>query len=130
MLRRTPTYRKGCPYLPGRLAHEALGSCPDRLRLEWRCPLAAANKTPDGTARPHFARDCSDSAYRHVLYTYPRQNHGLHSCAERSVMWKTNTRHLPETRTAGRDRWFFRVILAAMCQHIRAWATHAADRLN
>ena len=33
-------------------------------------------------------------------------------------------------RTAGRDRWFFRVMLAAMCQHICAWVTHAANRLN
>ena len=33
-------------------------------------------------------------------------------------------------KTAGRDRWFFRIILAAMCQHIDAWLIHAADRLT
>lgn len=36
---------------------------------------------------------------------------------------------LLHTRTAGRDRWFFRVLLAAMCQHIAAWLIHAASPL-
>jgi hypothetical protein len=33
----------------------------------------------------------------------------------RSVKRKKNDFHLRETLTAGRDRWFFRVMLAAMC---------------
>jgi len=37
---------------------------------------------------------------------------------------------LRETRTAGRERWFFRRILAAMCQHIDAWLIHAAHRIH
>jgi hypothetical protein len=52
------------------------------------------------------------------------------SCAERSVKRKKYDFHLLQTRTAGRDRWFFRVMLTAMCQHIDAWVIHAADRLN
>ncbi|MBV7328307.1 hypothetical protein KFU94_08605 [Chloroflexi bacterium TSY] len=48
------------------------GFCPDRLRIKWRCPLAAATKTPDVTTCPHFGQDCSGSAYGRVVYTYPR----------------------------------------------------------
>jgi hypothetical protein len=138
---------KGVPICQADLAMKHWGFCPDRLRLKWRCPLAAAKKTPEITACPHFAKDCSDSAYGRVVYTYPKQNYRLHtliprdsdlwdlhkdarSCAERSVKRKKNDFHLLETRTAGRDRWFFRVMLAAMCQHICAWVTHAADRLH
>ena len=28
---------------------------------------------------------------------------------------------LKQTRTAGRERWFLRVILAAICKHLDAW---------
>ena len=138
---------KGVPICRAGLSMKRWGFCPDRLRLKWRCPLAAAKKTPDVTTCPHFAKNCSDSAYGRVLYTYPKENYRLHtliprdsdlwvlhkdarSCAERSVKRKKNDFHLLETHTADRDRWFFRVMLAAMCQHISAWVTHAADRLN
>jgi hypothetical protein len=123
------------------------GFCPDRLRIKWRCPLAAAKKTPPVTSCPHFGRDCSASPYGRVIYTYPEQNFRLHtliprdsdlwqchakrrSCAERSVKRKKYDFRLRLTRTAGRDRWFFRLMLAAMCQHIDAWLIHAAQRLN
>jgi hypothetical protein len=123
------------------------GFCPDRLRIKWRCPLAAAKKTPAITTCPHFGQDCSPSAYGRVIYTYPQENYRLHtlipresdlwhchqnarSCAERSVKRKKYDFQLLQTRTAGRDRWFFRVMLAAMCQHIDAWLIHAAQRLN
>lgn len=119
------------------------GFCPDRLRIKWRCPLAAAQGTPDVTTCPFFANGCSDSAYGRVVYTYPQENYRLHtriprdsllwklhedhrSCAERSVKRKKYDFGLLHTRTAGRDRWFFRVMLAAMCQHIDAWLIHAA----
>jgi hypothetical protein len=122
------------------------GFCPDRLRIKWRCPLAAAKKTPDITSCPHFGDDCSPSSYGRVVYTYPEQNYRLHtliprdsllwqchakrrSCAERSVKRKKYDFCLLFTRTAGRDRWFFRVMLAAMCQHIDAWLIHAVHRL-
>lgn len=117
------------------------GFCPDRLRIKWRCPLAATKKTPDVTTCPYFGNGCSSSAYGRVVYTYPRENFRLHtliprdsdlwlahkdarSCAERSVKRKKYDFHLLQTCTAGRDRWFFRLILAAMCQHIDAWVTH------
>lgn len=140
-------FEKGVPICQAGLPMKPWGFCHDRLRLKWRCPLAAAKKTPDLTTCSHFAQDCSASAYGRVVYTYPKENYRLHtliprdgdlwnlhqdarSCAERSVKRKKNDFHLCETRTAGRDRWFFRVMLAAMCQHICAWVTHAADRLN
>jgi len=123
------------------------GFCPDRLRIKWRCPLAAAKKTPQVTTCPHFGNGCSGSPYGRVVYTYPQENYRLHtliprdshlwqrhkdcrSCAERSVKRKKYDFYLLQTYTAGRDRWFFRLILAAMCQHIDAWLIHAAHRLN
>lgn len=123
------------------------GFCPDRARIKWRCPLTAAKKTPAVTTCPHFAQECSASPYGRVIYTYPKENYRLHtliprdsklwqlhrdarSCAERSVKRKKYDFHLLHTRTAGRARWFFRVILAAMCQHIDAWLLHAAARLT
>jgi hypothetical protein len=138
---------KGVPICPADLPMHPWAFCFDRLRFKWRCPLAATKKTPDLSSCPHFAKHCSDSPYGRVLYTYPKENYRLHtliprdsllwdlhkdarSCAERSVKRKKNDFHLRETRTAGRDRWFFRVMLAAMCQHSSAWVTHAADRLN
>jgi hypothetical protein len=109
------------------------GFCPDRLRLKRRCPLAAAKKTPALTTCPHFGNGCSDSPYGRVIYTYPQENYRLHtliprdsdlwqchqgarSCAERSVKRKKYDFHLLQTRTAGRDRCSFRLMLAAMCQ--------------
>jgi hypothetical protein len=123
------------------------GFCPDRLRIKWRCPLAAAKKSPDLDTCPFFAKGCSGSPYGRVIYTYPKENYRLHtliprdthlfqahrdarSCAERSVKRKKYDYHLLQTKTAGRDRWFFRLILAACCQHIDAWLTHAAHRLT
>jgi hypothetical protein len=93
---------------------------------------------------PHFAHDCSDSPYGRTSYTYPKTNYRLftrlprgsllwklhadrRSCAERSVKRKKLDFGLDHTRTAGRERWFFRVMLAAMCQHLDAWSTHVAD---
>ena len=119
------------------------GFCPDRLRIKWRCPLTAAKKTPPVTSCLHFGHDCSASPYGRVIYTYPEQNFRLYtliprdsdlwqchakrrSCAERSVKRKKYDFCLRIIRTAGRDRWFFRVMLAAMCQHIDAWLIHAA----
>lgn len=123
------------------------GFCPDRLRLKWRCPLAAAKKTDDLSTCPFFNNGCSGSPYGRVLYTYPQENYRRYtliprdsdlwqahrdarSCAERSVKRKKYDFQLLQTKTAGRDRWFFRLMLAAMCQHIDAWLTHAAGRLT
>jgi hypothetical protein len=137
----------GVPICPADQPMKCWGFCPDRMRLKWRCPLAAAKKTPDLCSCPHFDNDCSGSTYGRVIYTYPKQNYRLHtlisrnsdlwhchqdarSCAERSVKRKKYDFHLLQTKTAGRDRWFFRLILTAMCQHIDAWLSHAPDRLT
>jgi hypothetical protein len=116
------------------------GFCAKRMRLKWRCPLAA--KGLPLAACPHFAHQCSDSTYGRTVYTYPRENYRLfarlrrgsplwqlhadrRSCAERSIKRKKLDFGLDHTRIAGRQRWFFRVMLAAMCQHLDAWAAHA-----
>lgn len=117
------------------------GFCTDRLRLKWRCPLAVHHVPL--TDCPHFAHACSDSTYGRTIYTYPKTNYRLftrlprgsllwelhadrRSCAERSVKRKKLDFGLDHTRIAGRERWFFRVMLAAMCQHLDAWSAHAA----
>ena len=137
----------GHPICPADQPMTCWGFCPDRMRIKWRCPLATAKKTPDLYSCPHFNQDCSGSAYGRVIYTYPKENYRLHtliprnsllwqshrdarSCAERSVKRKKYDFHLLQTKTAGRDRWFFRLILAAMCQHIDAWLSHAPVRLS
>lgn len=134
---------EGVPICPANLPMRRWGFCPDRLRIKWRCPLAAAKKTLELTTCPFFGNGCSDSPYGRVIYTYPQENYRLHtliprdsdlwqchedarSCAERSFKRKKYDFHLLQTRTAGRDRWFFRLMLAAMCQHIDAWLIHAA----
>ena len=127
------------------LAEQAMtyhGFDPKRMRLKWRCPLAARHQPLDTC--PHFAKDCSDSLYGRTVYTYPPQNYRLfsplrrgsplwevhadrRSCAERSIKRKKLDFGLDITRIAGRVRWFFRAMLAAMCQHLDAWAAHAAQ---
>ena len=116
------------------------GYCAKRMRLKWRCPLAAHGQPL--TTCPHFAHECSDSAYGRTVYTYPRENYRLFSplrrgsplwtlhadrrtCAERSIKRKKLDFGLDQARMAGRQRWFFYVMLAAMCQHLDAWVTHA-----
>jgi len=118
------------------------GFCADRMRLKWRCPLAVHHRPL--TDCPHFAHDCSDSPYGRTIYTYPQTNYRLftrlprgsllwklhadrRSCAERSVKRKKLDFGLDHTRLASRERWFFRVMLAAMCQHLDAWSSHGAD---
>jgi hypothetical protein len=118
------------------------GFCRDRLRLKWRCPLAVQHLPL--TDCPHFAHACSDSTYGRTIYTYPKTNYRLftrlprnsllwnlhadrRTCAERSIKRKKLDFGLDQTRIAGRERWFFRVMLAAMCQHLDAWSTHATD---
>jgi hypothetical protein len=137
----------GVPICPAGRPMKRWGFCPDRLRIKWRCPLLAAKKTPEVTTCPHFGTACPASAYGRVIYTYPEQNYRRHtliprdsplwqchqdarSCAERSVKRKKYDFLLLQTRTAGRDRWFFRLMLAAMCQHIDAWLIHAAAQLD
>ena len=118
------------------------GYCTDRLRLKWRCPRAVQHLPL--TDCPHFAHECSDSTYGRTIYTYPKTNYRLftrlprgsllwelhadrRTCAERSIKRKKLDCGLDHTRLAGRERWFFRVMLAAMCQHVDAWNPPVAD---
>lgn len=138
---------QGTPICPADKPMIRWGFCPDRMRIKWRCPLAAAKKNDPLCSCPFFDNGCSGSAYGRVIYTYPKANYRLHtliprdsdlwqyhrdarSCAERSVKRKKYDFHLLQTKTAGRDRWFFRAILAAMCQHIDAWLIHSTDQLS
>ena len=131
----------GIPICPAGMPMKHSGFCYDRLRIKWRCPLAASPRTPEVTTCPFFGNSCSGSPYGRVIYTYPKRNYRLHtripresdlwqrhtnarSCAERSVKRKKYDFHLLQTRTSGRDRWFFRFALAAFCQHIDAWLHH------
>jgi hypothetical protein len=137
----------GVPICAAALPMKQAGFCSDRLRIKWRCPFAASRKTPPLSSCSLFANGCSDSPYGRVIYTYPEENYRLHtriprdsdlwhshkdarSCAERSVKRKKYDFALLQTRTAGRDRWFFRLMLTAMCQHIDAWLAHVPHRLN
>jgi len=138
---------KGVPVCLLNRPMKRAGFCPDRCRVKWRCPLAASKKTPDLTTCPFFANGCSASPYGRVIYTYPQQNYRWHtliprdstlwklhqdarSCAERSVKRKKHDFRLAHTRTAGRERWFFRALLAAMCQHIDAWYLYPAAKVT
>lgn len=136
----TPICPAGCPMV-------YWGHCPDRQRLKWRCPRVAG---PQADRQAPCV--CSPSAYGRVVYTYPKTNYRLftpiprdserwrqhydhHPCVERSHKRKKYDLLLNQTRTAGRERWFLRLMLAAICQHVDAWYAHAqtaqgaADRL-
>ena len=129
----------GTPICQNELPFYYWGYCPDRRRLKWRCPLKANKKAAREFTCPH-QNTCSNSNYGRVVYTYPKDNYRLftpiprgselwqkhynqHPCVERSHKRKKYDFLLNQTRTAGRERWFFRVMLAAICQHIDAWYT-------
>jgi hypothetical protein len=128
---------KGTPICPDGRPMVYWGHCPDRQRLKWRCPLKAGKKAD--RQKPCTCQEtCSPSAYGRVVYTYPKTNYRLftpiprdsnlwhlhydhHGCVERSHKRKKYDFLLNQTRTAGRERWFLRVMLAAICQHLDAW---------
>jgi hypothetical protein len=127
----------GTPVCSDRRPMVYWGHCPDRQRLKWRCPLKAGKKA--NRQKPCTCQEtCSPSPYGRVIYTYPRTNYRLftpiprdsdlwrlhydhHGCVERSHKRKKYDFLLNQTRTAGRERWFLRVMLAAICQHLDAW---------
>ena len=130
----TPT---GTPCCPGGRPMSYWGYCPERQRLKWRCPLKAGRQTERQKPCPCQAA-CSPSPYGRVVYTYPKTNYRLltplprdsalwrehydhHGCVERSHKRKKYDYLLKQTRTAGRERWFLRVLFAAICQHLDAW---------
>lgn len=85
---------------------------------------------------------CSNSSYGRVIYTYPQDNYRHHPPLPRHTReWKRHRKKrtavershasnkegfgLRRIRTAGRERWFFWIMMAAMLQHVRAWAKEA-----
>ncbi len=132
-----PLTPEGTPCCPNARPMTYWGYCPDRQRLKWRCPLKAGTQTE--RQKPcACSATCSPSAYGRVVYTYPKTNYRLftplprdsdlwrqhydhHGCVERSHKRKKYDYLLTQTHTAGRERWFLRVMLAAICQHLDAW---------
>ena len=113
------------------------GHCPDRQRVKWRCPKVAGSRAE--RKKPCACQtSCSPSPYGRVVYTYSQSNYGLftpiprdsalwtqhydhYGCVERSHKRKKYDFLLNQTRAADRERWFLRVMLAAICQHLDAW---------
>jgi hypothetical protein len=136
----------GTPICPADRPMVYWGHCPDRQRLKWRCPRKAGKK--DDREQPCVCpATCSPSPYGRVVYTYPKTNYRLfttiprdtalwrqhydhHGCVERSHKRKKYDFLLQQTRTAGRERWFLRVMLAAICQHLDAWYALAQRQLQ
>lgn len=115
------------------------GFCPDRVRLKWRCPRAgSARFAQEHPETPGGPCPCSASSSGRVVYTYPKENYRLYtriprgsatweqyrhqqSGSERSHKAKKYDFGLKGFRIAGRERWFFLAMMAAMDQHLRAW---------
>jgi hypothetical protein len=124
----------GVPKCQAGLEMTNWGFCRDRCRVKttseyenFECPKVS---------------ECSDSSYGRVIYTKPEWDYRIHtpvpresklwqslengrSASERSNKRKKYDFSLLQTRTSGRKFWFFRVILASMCQHIDEWYREA-----
>lgn len=126
----------GVPICQAKLEMVNWGFCTDRCRIKWRCPVVTTKEYQNFDCP--FASSCSDSSYGRVIYTKPDWDYRIHTKVPReSKLWhnlengrgaseRSNKRKkydfsLLQTRTSGRKFWFFRVMLASMCQHIDEW---------
>jgi len=126
----------GVPKCQADLEMTNWGFCRDRCRIKWRCPIKATKEYQNFDCPK--APTCSDSSYGRVIYTKPEWDYRIHtpvpresklfkslengrSASERSNKRKKYDFSLLQTRTSGRKFWFFRVMLASMCQHIDEW---------
>jgi hypothetical protein len=126
----------GVPICQAGLRMANWGFCKDRCRIKWRCPVVALKRHKDFDC-PFFG-SCTDSQYGRVIFTKPDWDYRIHTPVPRnSKLWhslekgrsaseRSNKRKkydflLLQTRTSGRKLWFFRVMLASMCQHIDEW---------
>lgn len=117
------------------------GYCQDRMRIKWRCPLKA-NKNFTEKKQCKENNYCSKSDYGRVVYTYPKNNLRLfnktprgskewikvydkRSGSERSNKRKKIDYKIEHARVRSREQWFLRYSLAAICQHLDAWAKNA-----
>jgi len=124
------TDNSGVPICPKGEMMVPCGFCPDRCRLKWRCPRAAAS-----SAKPC---QCSPSDYGRVFYTKPADDPRLfthpprgsrawkgayknRTSAERSHKRKKIDFHLEQARVRSRRQWTVRIFLMAICQHALAW---------
>jgi hypothetical protein len=124
------TNSSGTPVCPKRERMVAVGFCPDRCRLKWRCPRSAHR-----LSKPC---QCSPSAYGRVFYTKPADDPRLfthpvrnskawkkayqdRTSAERSHKRKKIDFHLEQARVRSRRQWAVRIFLMAICQHALAW---------
>jgi hypothetical protein len=126
----------GVPICQAGLRMANWGFCKDSCRIKWRCPVVVMKRYQDFHC-PFFS-SCSDSQYGRVIFTKPHWDYRIHtsvtrnsrlwrslekgrSASERSNKRKKYDFRLLQTRTSGRKLWFFRVMLASMCQHIDCW---------
>ncbi len=126
----------GTPICQAGLRMANWGFCKDSCRIKWRCPVVALKGYKDFDC-PFFS-SCTDSQYGRVIFTKPQWDYRIHTpVARNSRLWRSlakgrsasersNKRKkydflLLQTRTSGRKLWFFRVMLASMCQHIDCW---------
>ena len=126
----------GTPICQAGLRMTNWGFCKDSCRIKWRCPVVALKSYQDFDC-PFFS-SCTDSQYGRVIFTKPQWDYRLHTPVARdSRLWhslakgsgaseRSNKRkkydfHLLQTRTSGRKLWFFRLMLASMCQHVDCW---------
>lgn len=138
------TYKKclineqGIPVCPANTEMVYCGCCYDRMRLKFRCPLKASKNFSETDACKNN-NYCTDSEYGRVVYTSHKDNLRLftktprgsdewitrydqRSSAERSNKRKKNDFRVAQARVRSREHWFVRYALAAVCQHLDAWA--------
>lgn len=131
----------GVPICPAGLKMKCWGFNRKRVRTKWRCPFY--NKLE----RCPRKDDCSPSPYGRVVYTKPQWDVRTFTPVPRgSEAWKkvfagrTSVERtfkrllvdyrIEEARLRGKGRWFFRVTLAAMNQHLDAQVAKAGRLLS
>jgi hypothetical protein len=138
------TYKKcqineqGIPICPAGKAMVYQGFCPDRMRIKFRCPLKALKNFSE-TEACKKNNYCTDSPYGRVVYTSHKDNLRLftktprgseqwlakydrRSSAERSNKRKKIDFRIQQAQVRSKEQWFVRYALAAICQHLDAWA--------
>ncbi|MCD4665882.1 MAG: hypothetical protein K8R68_11485 [Bacteroidales bacterium] len=114
------------------------GYCSDRMRIKWRCPIKA-DKNFIAKKECQENDFCSPSKYGRVVYTYPEKNLRLftktpraskqwfhiydkRTSSERSFKRKKTDYRIEQAKVRSSEQWFVRFSLAAICQHLDAWA--------
>jgi hypothetical protein len=133
-----PINEQGVPICPAGQAMIYCGNCYGRMRTKWRCPLKASKDfiEKDECQQNNY---CSVSQYGRVVYTSHKDNprlfaqtprgteQWLNKYDKRSSVERSNKRkkidfRLEQARVRSKEHWFIRYTLAAICQHLDAWA--------